>query len=249
MLHAYSKAAQEEPSRLARVEVAVSHLFEVNNGHAPTAIISAEIKSADRCGETQSNAGVRLRKDIPLQPSFEDAAQVARDLAAEAKNATASLSSDLQQTAKATTRAVKEQAAEFAADVGHEFSAIADEQKVRGVEAMQGFARAITSAATELEGQSPAVAGYVRDAAKQLDGFSNNIRGRSVTELMQSATDLARSQPAVFFAGAMAAGFALSRFLKSSAPDAQARPAGSGSQSAAAGAGAHNAPVTAARRG
>jgi hypothetical protein len=30
---------------------------------------------------------------------------------------------------------------------------------------------------------------------------------------------LARSQPAIFLAGAMAAGFALSRFLKSSAPE------------------------------
>jgi hypothetical protein len=61
------------------------------------------------------------------------------------------------------------------------------------------------------------VARYVRDAAKQVDSLSSNIRGRSVTELMQAATDLAHSQPAVFFAGAMAAGFALSRFLKSSA--------------------------------
>jgi vacuolar-type H+-ATPase subunit E/Vma4 len=140
-------------------------------------------------------------------------------LGREASSAAASLTSDLQQTAKAASRAAQAQASAFAADVGHEITKAAEQQKARGAEAMQGFARAISSAAGELDDQSPMVARYVRDAAKQVDSLSSNIRGRSVTELMQAATDLARSQPAVFFAGAMAAGFALSRFLKSSAAD------------------------------
>ncbi len=154
----------------------------------------------------------------PLQPSVsEDPGRAARALGREASDAAASLKSDLQQTARAATRAAQEQASAFAADVGHEINKAAEEQKTRGVDAMQGFARAISSAAGELEDQSPTVARYVRDAAKQVDSLSNNIRGRNVTELMHAATDLARTQPAVFFAGAMAAGFALSRFLKSSA--------------------------------
>jgi vacuolar-type H+-ATPase subunit E/Vma4 len=159
-------------------------------------------------------------------------------LGREASDAAASLKSDLQQTAKAATRAAQEQASAFAADVGHEINKAAEEQKARGTEAMQGFARAINSAAGELEEQSPTVARYVRDAAKQVDSLSNNIRGRSVTELMQAATDLARSQPAVFFAGAMAAGFALSRFLKSSAASNEGGSArGSHAGSATSGAG------------
>jgi len=147
----------------------------------------------------------------------EDPGRAARALGREATEAAASLKSDLQRTAKAATRAAQEQASAFAADVGHEINKAAEEQKTRGVDAMRGFARAISSAAGELEEQSPTVARYVRDAANQVDSLSNNIRGRNVTELMQAATELARSQPAVFFAGAMAAGFALSRFLKSSA--------------------------------
>jgi hypothetical protein len=67
----------------------------------------------------------------------------ARALASEARDAASSLSADLQQTAKAATRAAKAQASEFAADVGHELNQVAEEQKVRGVQAMQGFARAI----------------------------------------------------------------------------------------------------------
>jgi hypothetical protein len=154
--------------------------------------------------------------------------EAARALASEATSAAQSLSSDLQQAMKATTRAVKAQASEFGADVGHELNQVAEAQKMRGVEAMQGFARAADSAARELERQSPMVARYVRDAAKQVEGFSNNIRGRSATELMQAATDLARSQPALFFAGALAAGFALSRFLKSSAAETESMSSNTG---------------------
>jgi vacuolar-type H+-ATPase subunit E/Vma4 len=170
--------------------------------------------------------------DAPLQPSIsDDPVEAARALASEARDAASSLSADFQQTAKAAARAAKAQASEFASDVGHEMSQVAEQQKVRGVEAMQGFARAINSAASELERQSPMVAGYVRNAAKQVDGFSNNIRGRNVTELMHAATDLAKAQPVIFLAGAMAAGFALSRFLKSSAPDNGSHAPRSGSPS------------------
>jgi hypothetical protein len=164
----------------------------------------------------------------PLQPVMDDAAATARSLAndmketakgvaSEAARASADLSSDLKQAAQAAQRAAKAQASEFAADVGHELGHSAEQQKARGVEAMQGFARAINSAAGELEGQSPMVARYVRDAAHNVENLSNNLRGKSVTELMRAASDLARSQPAVFIAGAVASGFALSRFLKSSA--------------------------------
>jgi hypothetical protein len=82
---------------------------------------------------------------------------------------------------------------------------------------MQGFARAISCAADELEGQSPRVAKSVRDAAGKIEGLSDNLSHRSVDDLMKAATELARSQPTMFIAGAVVAGFALSRFLKSSA--------------------------------
>jgi hypothetical protein len=161
--------------------------------------------------------------EATLQPSLmDDPAEAARNLAAQATSAAQSLSSDFQDAVKATTRAVQAQASEFGADVGHELSQVAEAQKIRGVEAMQGLARTANRAANELAQQSPTVARYVRDAAKQVEDLSSNIRGRSVTDLMHAATDLARSQPAVFFAGALAAGFALSRFLKSSAAEAEA---------------------------
>jgi hypothetical protein len=141
----------------------------------------------------------------------------ARDAASDARRASADLASDLKQAAQSAQRAAKEQAAAFAGDVGHELNQSAEEQKVRGAEAIQGFARAMNSAAGELEGQSPMVSRYVRDAAQQVEALSGNLRSKSVPDLMHAASDLARSQPLLFIAGAVASGFALSRFLKSSA--------------------------------
>jgi ElaB/YqjD/DUF883 family membrane-anchored ribosome-binding protein len=144
-------------------------------------------------------------------------AQGVRSQVSEAADVASSLGGDIKEAAKTATRAVKEQAGEFAADIGHELSKTAEVQKMRGVEAMQGFARAIDSAAAQLEQQSPRIARSVREAAHQVEGLSNNISNRSVDELLKAATDLARRQPMLFIGGAVAAGFALSRFLKSSA--------------------------------
>ena len=187
---------------------------------------------------SQASTGTR---EATLQPSIsEDAAQIARaapeavkqtaqDAAQAVTGAAASLTADVKDAAQSLRRAATGQATEFASDVGHELKETAEQQKTRGVDALKGFAHAIETAAGELESQSPGVARHIREAAKSVEGLSNNLRNRSVDELMHAASDLARSQPGVFIVGAVAAGFALSRFLKSSVPDDSARPSSTGS--------------------
>jgi hypothetical protein len=66
----------------------------------------------------------------------------------------------------------------------------------------------------------PQAAGLIHDAATRLEGAAASLRDRSVDDLLRSLNDFARNQPAAFFGSAVLAGFALSRFLKSSAqPD------------------------------
>jgi hypothetical protein len=62
------------------------------------------------------------------------------------------------------------------------------------------------------------VARTVHETARQVEGLSDNLSNRSVNELMHSATQLARAQPALFVGGSVVAGFALARFLMSSSP-------------------------------
>jgi dGTP triphosphohydrolase len=122
----------------------------------------------------------------------------------------------LKETAQTAADAVRQQAVQFAQDVGHELSKTGEAEKARGAHAMRHFARAINSAATELESQSPTVARTVHQTARQVERLSDNLSGRSANELIESAAQLARTQPALFIGGSLAAGFALARFLKSS---------------------------------
>lgn len=130
---------------------------------------------------------------------------------------TAPLASEVAETARSAGRAVREQAAALVSDVGHELGKSVEDQKSRGVEAVRALAAAVNTAARELEQQSPEVARYVRNAADSLQSLSGNIEGRDINELIRNASDFAKSRPTLFFAGAVAAGFAMSRFLKSSA--------------------------------
>jgi len=134
-----------------------------------------------------------------------------------ASRAASSLASDATEAARKGTRAVQDQTAQLAQNVGHELKKTAEDQKMRGVEAIQSFARAMNNAAEELDHQSPGVAKSVRDAAQKIDGLSKNISNRNVDELFAAASEAARTQPMLFIGGAVAAGFALARFFKSSA--------------------------------
>jgi hypothetical protein len=94
---------------------------------------------------------------------------------------------------------------------------VAEQQKKTGADQIGCVARAIRGAAHEIEQEMPHAAGFIHDAAAKLEGAADSLRERSVDDLIRSLNNFARSQPAAFFGGAMLAGFALSRFLKSSA--------------------------------
>jgi hypothetical protein len=159
------------------------------------------------------------RESVPLQPSLPDeTSNAAKSQASQAAGAAASLTADVKEAAKSASRAVRQQASELAANVGQELSKSAENQKTRGVEAIQNFSHAIRSAAEQLDSQSPQLARSVHTAAEKVEGLSQNLRNQSVDDLLKAATDLARSQPMLFIGGAVAAGFAMARFLKSSAP-------------------------------
>ena len=138
----------------------------------------------------------------------------------------ASTGSDLKESAAATTEALRRQAGVFAHEVGDELSRTGEQQKERGADALRHFAGAIDSAASELENQSPAVAHIVHETARRVDGLSSQLANRNVNELIEQAAEFARARPALFIGGSVAAGFALARFLGSSARrgPAQGRP-------------------------
>ena len=73
--------------------------------------------------------------------------------------------------------------------------------------------------ADSLDHSAPQLANFVRSAAERVEEFSEDMRGKSVDELMRTASDFTRRQPALVFGLASLAGFVLLRVLKSN-PDA-----------------------------
>ena len=112
---------------------------------------------------------------------------------------------------------------EVASGVKDEIVGAADEAKAKGVGQMAGVSRAVHSAADELGRELPQAAGYIHSVADRLESASSALRERSVDDLVSTFNNFARRQPSVAFAGSVLAGFALSRFLKSSAPRSENR--------------------------
>jgi hypothetical protein len=110
-----------------------------------------------------------------------------------------------------------------ASGVKDEIVETADEAKAKGVDQMAGVSRAVHGAADELSRELPQAAGYIHSVADKLESTSSALRERSVEDLVSSFSSFARRQPAAAFAGSVLAGFALSRFLKSSAPRSENR--------------------------
>ena len=162
-----------------------------------------------------------------LLAETQDAVGAATDAAYAATGAIRDAGAQIGEVAKeamrATASAVSAQAAELTANVTEELGATAEAQKERGAEAMHRFANAVRTAAQELDDSSPQIARQIRAAASSVDSLSDNLHSKSVGDLFNAATEFARNQPAAFFAGAVIAGFAFSRFLKSSSAPAPQR--------------------------
>lgn len=92
-----------------------------------------------------------------------------------------------------------------------------EERKMRIADNINGMADAARNAAQQFdEHGSPAVAEYIQRAAAGLEQFSDTMRSRDVSALVEDVEGFARRQPAVFIGASVALGFLLTRFLKSS---------------------------------
>jgi hypothetical protein len=153
---------------------------------------NSSVSEAARSNQSGSEQGVRAKAGEAVSKL----ADVAQQAGSQAKQAASSLASDANQKAKGF---LNQQVASGADLIGH-------------------VANSVRSAAVSLDGNVPQLADVVRDAAERVEEFSRDVRGKSVDELMRTASDFTRRQPALVFGLASLAGFMLLRVLKSSPP-------------------------------
>ena len=92
-----------------------------------------------------------------------------------------------------------------------------DQQKEVAIGGIEGVAHALRSASDDLrERGQPLAAEYSRQVADGLESLANWVSRRNVDDVTGGLEDFARQRPVAFIGGAMVAGFALARFMKSS---------------------------------
>lgn len=126
----------------------------------------------------------------------------------ELKNQTANMATNLKENAQHVSDAAAAQA-----------SQVAHEAKDAAAGQISGVASALREAASGLTKGSAAE----RTLGQIANGFadaSESLHDRDLGELISAASDVAKRNPVAFIGGAVLLGFAASRFLKASAPDA-----------------------------
>lgn len=119
--------------------------------------------------------------------------------------------------AKAAADKLKASSEQMLADAKAKVKDAADSQRHRAADAVRGMAGALHRAAGDLKPENESMGRYTDMAADRLDQFAGYLRGADWSEVIESAEDLARRQPAWFIGGAMAAGFVVARLIKNAA--------------------------------
>jgi hypothetical protein len=107
------------------------------------------------------------------------------------------------------------------ADVASEAEEVVERQKEAGAERVDEMAKAVHGAADELGKQMPQAAELVHAAASRLEQGAEALRERNLGDLAGTFTEMGQKEPLALFGGAVVAGFAISRFLKSSSSSAR----------------------------
>src|SRR6185437_2870984 len=116
--------------------------------------------------------------------------------------------------AAAAGTAAQRQVAQLGEQMRGAAESLVEEQKERMAAAVQGVADMLRRTADTLERENNATAAhYAGRVAAQIDRFSSAVREREIGEMVASTEDFARRQPALFIAGAVAAGFVIGRLL------------------------------------
>jgi len=110
----------------------------------------------------------------------------------------------------------KQSAANATSKVTHQVKDVLNNQVGNGAELVGHFANSAKRAAEDLEPNAPQLAGVVRGVADRIESFADDMRHQSVEDLLRTASDFSRRQPALVFGLAALGGFFVFRTLKAS---------------------------------
>lgn len=125
--------------------------------------------------------------------------------------------SDRSSGSSASAEDMKAKARDAGEQVKNQGKAQLDSYRGTAADELEKVAQSAKAAAAELENQdSTGLSSYVSDVAQSMVNLADNLRGKSVDELVGEVNRLARNNPGLFIAGSVALGFGLTRFARAS---------------------------------
>ena len=115
-------------------------------------------------------------------------------------------------------RQAKQVASSLASDAQQKAKGLLNMQVTAGAELAGHVAQSARCAAADLDQNAPQLAELVRGAAERVENFSRDMRHQTIEDLVRTASDFTRRQPALVFGLASLAGFLALRVLKSNPP-------------------------------
>jgi gas vesicle protein len=186
-------------------------------------------RSTDSSGAPSNPGSAPLGNQGSAPYGFEKAASAAKSLADQALAASRDLKEKATDMAGSSTDAIKGRASDamdaakdMASQATDKLKQTVDDQKNAGADYVGNLADTMRRAAREFDHDLPIAGAYIRKAASQIEGVSDQIKTGNFSDLVQGAQAFARRQPTAFLGLAVLAGFGAVRFLKSSANDSNA---------------------------
>ncbi len=157
---------------------------------------------------------------------FDEAAASTKSLSEQAVAAGKDITDTAKDLAETSTDKLRDQASDLvdaAKDVASQASDklkdAVNDGKTSGADYVGTLANTIRRAAREFDTDLPIAGKYIRRAASQVEGVSDQIRNGDLNDLVRKTQSFARNQPTAFLGLAVLAGFGAVRFLKSASEE------------------------------
>jgi ElaB/YqjD/DUF883 family membrane-anchored ribosome-binding protein len=122
--------------------------------------------------------------------------------------------------ARDTGAKAKQAASDAASTVNEQVREMLDKQISSSWNLAGQMASSFKVAADDLNQTSPFAAGLVRNLAEKVEGYADEFQDQTVEQVVRSASDFTRRQPALVFGLAALAGFLIFRTAKTALPTA-----------------------------
>jgi len=147
------------------------------------------------------------------------AGDTAKQAAGAAGDGAKQMASDAADQAKAVAATAKDEIQRFTGQAKGELSWRAQEQSARLAGGLQGFASQLTALADGRNAEAGALPNYLGDVEGRVRQVAQRLEQGGPQGVLDDVTDFARRKPGLFLVGALGAGFAIGRLVRSGAAE------------------------------